>query len=136
MSLHSQLNRFAIIVCEYILLIPQFCVIQCSHQHKVNYALGTLADRLIHAICRTRAIFRVLSKLCGSNNHTSSKIQGNNQAIKIPHICQFWSINYLGLHNFCNILWNRDTNASKSMLNISWAIWRGEDPRFSQEKLP
>ncbi|RCH93528.1 hypothetical protein CU097_009585 [Rhizopus azygosporus] len=26
----------------------------------------------------------------------------------------------------CNILWNRDTNASKNMLDISWAIWRGE----------
>lgn len=55
MSLHSQLNKLAIIVCENILLIPQFCVIQCSHQDKVNHALGTFADRLIHAIRRVRA---------------------------------------------------------------------------------
>ncbi|KAL4213950.1 hypothetical protein AB4K20DRAFT_1761418, partial [Rhizopus microsporus] len=26
----------------------------------------------------------------------------------------------------CNILWNRNINASKNMLDISLAIWRGE----------
>ncbi|PHZ13508.1 uncharacterized protein RHIMIDRAFT_120980 [Rhizopus microsporus ATCC 52813] len=27
----------------------------------------------------------------------------------------------------CNILWNRDANASRNMLDISWAICRGKE---------